>query len=376
LKKKKILMLNYEYPPIGGGAANANYHLLEEFKKHPELEIDLITSGLNGLEVERISENIRVFKLGIRKKDLHFWRASEIASWTWKACRFSRRLINEKDYDLCHCWSGWPSGMVGYWFKKKVPYIVALRGSDVPGYNRRLRLLDKFVFGFLSRVIWKNARAVTASSIGLKNLAQRTSDEVNIQVIYNGIDPTRFRPVAEKRQSGIDTIFVGRLIERKGVNYLLKAFKEVSDEYEDCRLIIVGDGPERRKLENFCKESQIESKVRFLGAVRREDIPEIYQNASIFVLPSLQESLSNALQEALASGLPVITTDTGAAELMDNNGFVVEKGNHAQIKKAIIEYIKDPQLLRLHGIRSRELADRMRWDNAAKAYIEIYNRAP
>jgi glycosyltransferase involved in cell wall biosynthesis len=373
MKKKKILMLNYEFPPIGGGAAAANYHLLEEFKKHPELEIDLITSGLNEFEIEHLSENITIFRLGIRKKSLHFWRASEIASWTWKAYWFSRKLLYEKDYDLCHCWFGWPSGLIGYWFRRKVPYIIALRGSDVPGYNSRLRFLDKYIFRFLSRVIWKNARAVTASSIDLKNLARRTSDEVNIQVIYNGIDPTRFRPVAEKRQSGIRIVFVGRLIERKGVKYLLKAFKEVSDEFGDCTLTIVGDGPEKDKLENFCKESQIESKVRFLGAVRREDIPEIYQNANIFVLPSLQESFSNALQEALASGLPVITTRTGSAELMDNNGFVVEKGSHTYIKQAIMEYIKNPELLALHGQRSKELADRLRWDNAAKAYIEIYN---
>lgn len=369
-------MLNYEFPPIGGGAGVASFHLLEEFKKHPGLEIDLITSGLNGFETKRLSENIRVFKLGIRKKGLHFWRVSEIASWTWKACWFSRRLINEGDYDLCHCWFGWPSGIIGYLFRKRVPYIVALRGSDVPGYNSRLRFLDKLIFKSLSRVIWKNARAVTASSAGLKKLAERTSNEINIQVIYNGIDPTRFRTVEEKPQPGIHIIFVGRLIERKGVNYLLKAFKEVSDDYEDCRLIIVGDGPERGKLENFCKQSRIESKVRFLGAVGREDIPEIYQNASIFVLPSLQESLSNALQEAVASGLPVITTNTGAAELMEDNGFIVEKGDHTQIKKAIMQYIKNPELLKLHGQRSKSLADKMRWDNSAKAYIEIYNGIP
>jgi len=138
-------MLNYEFPPIGGGAAIANYHLLTEFIGNADLEIDLVTSSpANRFEIEQFSENIKIFKLNVGKKELHYWTMPEIARWTWKAYWFFRKLINENRYDLCHCWFGWPSGIIGYLFRKRVPYIIALRGSDVPGYNARLKILDKF----------------------------------------------------------------------------------------------------------------------------------------------------------------------------------------------------------------------------------------
>jgi len=372
--KKKILMLNYEFPPIGGGAAIANYYLLRELRDSPDLEIDLLTSSANNkFEVEQFSDNIRIFKLDVCKRSPHYWTMSEIIRWTWKAYWFSRKLINKNKYDLCHCWSGWPPGIIGYLFRRKVPYIIALRGSDVPGYNPRLKILDKLIFGFISRIIWKDAKVVTALSRNLKKLAWKTSDKVNIEVIYNGVDTDKFKPVINKSDFGIDILFVGRLIGRKGIVNLLKAFKEVRDEYKNCKLTIVGGGPKKKYLEDFCRRVKVESSVEFLGAVKYKDIDKIYEKASIFVLPSLEESLSNVIQEAMASGLPIITTDTGAAELMDENGFIVEKGNYNQIKKAIIEYIGNTELMRKHGIQSRKIAEKMSWSNTAKAYIEIYH---
>jgi glycosyltransferase involved in cell wall biosynthesis len=367
-------MLNYEFPPIGGGAAIANYYLLRELRNTPDLEIDLVTSGSsNKFEVEQVFDNIRIFKLNVCKKAPHYWTMSEIARWTWKACWFSRKLINENNYDLCHCWSAWPPGIIGYLFRKKMPYIVALRGSDVPGYNPRLKILDRFVFRFISRIICENARVVTALSRNLKQLAEKTFNGINIEIILNGVDIDKFKPVVNEPNCNINILFVGRLIRRKGIINLLKAFKEVRDDYKNCQLTIVGGGPKRKYLEDFCKQIKIESNVNFLGAVEYRDIDKIYQKADIFVLPSIEESLSNVIQEAMASGLPIITTDTGAAELIDENGFIVERGDYKEIKKAIIEYISNPELMGKHGQQSRKVAEKMSWSNNAKAYIEIYN---
>ncbi|MFQ5964009.1 MAG: glycosyltransferase family 4 protein [Candidatus Scalinduaceae bacterium] len=371
-KKKKILMLNFEFPPIGGGAANANYYLLKEFAKDPELEIDLVTSSVSStFESERFSNNIEIFKLNINKKDLQYWRMSEIALWTWKAYWFSKRLVKKNNYDLCHCWFGWPAGIIGFLLRKNISYIVALRGSDVPDYNARLRALDKNYFKFISTIVWQNAKTVAANSKNLRELARKTYDKKSIHVIYNGVNITEFKP--DINRSELNVLFVGRLIKRKGVIYLIKAYKEVCDGYNNFKLIIVGGGPEREYLENFCKLAKIETKVEFLGAVKHKDIAGIYQKANILVLPSLEESLANVTLEAMASGLPIITTNTGAAELMDGNGFIVEKENYKQIKEAIIQYVDNPELLMKHGKKSRKTAEKMSWTNAAKAYIRIYD---
>src|SRR3989344_3042098 len=187
-KELRILMLNYEFPPLGGGAGNANYYLLKEFAKKKNVHIDLVTSSANNkFETEHFSSNIKIFKLNVNKKDIHYWKMNEIIRWTKKAYKFSKELINKNEYDLCHCWTGWPAGIIGYKLRKQVPYIIALRGSDVPGYSSRLKILDKIVFSSLSKLVWKNAKFVITNSEGLKKLALKTFN-TKIDVIYNGVD--------------------------------------------------------------------------------------------------------------------------------------------------------------------------------------------
>jgi glycosyltransferase involved in cell wall biosynthesis len=287
-------MLNYEFPPLGGGSGNATHYLLREFAEDGSLRIDLVTSASgNSLEIERFSEGIRLYRLPVGKKEAHYWTMTEIARWTWRACWFSRKLVTEKRYDLCHCWSGWPSGIVGFLLSKRLPYIVGLRGSDVPGYNVRLRRLDRMLFRRFSPLVWRRARAVTAVSEHLKALAGETTERVDIQVVHNGVDAAQFTPGPTPDQFTV--LYVGRLIERKGLIYLLRAFRELCEEIEESRLIIVGEGPDRLLLQEFCRHAGIEPRVSFLGVLDHKELPSIYRRASVFVMPALEEAMSNAM---------------------------------------------------------------------------------
>jgi glycosyltransferase involved in cell wall biosynthesis len=355
-------MLNLEFPPIGGGAANANYYILKEFAQNDDFEIDLVTSAENDApKTIEFSRNIRIYKLNVNKKSRHYWTMSEIMRWTWKAYRFSKALIKRKHYELCHCWFGWPSGLIGYMFRKNIPYVVALRGSDVPGYNMRLWILDRILFNYTSVLVWRNAKAVVALSDYLRKMAERTYDKKEILVVYNGVDVDEFTPNTSNSEFTI--LFVGRLIKRKGLIYLLKAFKGLSDQFGRCTLIIVGDG----------HKVKISPRVIFLGAVNHQDIPSVYQNADVLVIPSIEESLGNVTLEGMASGLPIITTCTGASELIDGNGFVVEKRNSKQIEEAVKLYLTDPGLVKEHGQQGRKIAEGLKWNRTAQAYVQIYN---
>jgi len=367
-------MLNLEFPPVGGGAANANYYLLRELKENQEVSVDFITTSSNNIyETEDFSENIRIYKLNVRKKGFSFWSMPEVILWTWKTFWFTKKLLRNNQYDLLHCWFGWPSGIIGYLFKNKLPYIIALRGSDVPGYNIRLKYLDKYVFNNLSKLIWKNAQAITTNSRTLRGLAQKTWDGKKIDLIYNGVDLKKFAPKISQKNT-ITILYVGRLITRKGLIYLLQAFKEISRTQSNCYLNIAGDGPERNKLVNFCKDEKIDTFVNFLGDVSGEHIAQSYQDADIFVLPSLKESMANAAMEAMASGLPVVTTDTGVAELVRGNGIIVEVCDCKSIKNALLKYIKDPDLMKKHGMKSREIAEKISWHNNMFRYVQLYNK--
>lgn len=367
----RILMVNYEFPPLGGGSGNATLHLLKELAREGEIEVDLVTSGTGPREVrESLSASIHIDRVPIVKKQLHYWTAPEILEWFLRAGRKVDRLLQKQRYDLCHCWGGWPSGLIGQRHRNKMPYAVALRGSDVPGYNPRLRVLDPLFLRPVSRPIWRNAAVVTCVSQFLCDLARRTEPDIPYEVIRNGVDCGRFQP--GRRPGKLTFLFVGRLIGRKGVGDLLDAFRMVARDVPESVLHIVGGGPDRNRL--AASQEGMNGRVFFHGPADADELPQIYRNASVFVMPSIEEAMSNATLEAMASGLPVITTRTGVSEVIDGNGIVVAKRSPGEIGDAMRRYASEPNLIEQHGRRSREIAETMTWAAVARAYRDAYDR--
>jgi glycosyltransferase involved in cell wall biosynthesis len=377
----KILFFNYEYPPLGGGAGNATFYLLKEYAKISDLEVDLVTSSSdNEYHLEKIGGNVRVHKLPIGKnsQNLHFQSQKDVLTYAFKAYFFSRKLLKENKYDLSHSFFTVPCGAVSLFLKcqNKLPYIVSLRGSDVPGYNARFSLLYKIIIP-LVKLIWKEAGAVIANSEGLKDLARKTSAGQKIEIIHNGIDVFDFVPKNEKRPQNkfIITTGASRITARKGLNYLLEALPELVAKNQSLYLKIMGDGDEKENLEKLAKELQMEKYVEFIGRVPRENTAPFYQEASLFVLPSLNEGMSNAMLEALASGLPLVATDTGGTrELLQNgiNGFIVEAKNSQDLKEKIKKIADNPELQRTMGEESRKKAMEMSWKKIAREYKDLY----
>jgi len=369
-----ILILNYEFPPLGGGAATATKHLLEEFSGKEDSNIDLITSSASGYDEEQFSQNIRIYKLNVGKKELHYWTQKEILSYSLQAIKLIKKLVRSKKYDLCHAFFGVPCGAIAYLFRKKIPYIVSLRGSDVPGYNKRFSIHYIFLTPLIKR-IWKRSKAVIANSLGLKELALKSSPKQEISIIYNGIDADKFKPGL--RNSGkINILTVSRLIRRKGVRYLIEAIPLVLKKDKNIKLTIVGGGNQEQELQGLVKELSISDYVDFKAYVNREKINKIYSDSDVFVLPSLNEGMSNTILEAMASGLPIISTNTsGGLELIRENGILVPMEDSESIANAILRIINDKELRAYMGKKSREMVEeKMPWKNMAEKYLEVYKK--
>lgn len=354
---KKVLMLNYEFPPLGGGAANACYHLLKELAKK-KIAVDLVTSSATGnYERVQFSKHIVIHKLGIPKKNIHYWKMSELFIWSVKAYRFVGTL---KPYDMVHCFFGWPCGVIAY--MQGMRYVVSLRGSDVPGFNARLRVLDALVFSWLSRMVWRKAVHVVANSEGLRRLALRSSPKQKITVIENGVDTALFKPKRTKSSKVI--VSVGRLIPRKGYQYLIPALSGLGYE-----LWLIGDGVMKQELRSLARKYGV--RVVFLGEQKHAAVVGYLQKADLFVLPSLHEGMSNALLEAMGCGLPVVVTSVGgSAELVRGNGFVVAPRSVGALRTVIEKY--DSSLLKKHGAVSRKIALTKSWRSVAEEYEKLY----
>lgn len=365
----KILFVSYEFPPLGGGGGNAVGQIFRKWAGRDDLQIDLVTSAPdNRVAVETFAQNIRIFKVNVAKKNIHYWTHAEIVRFLLAGRATVARLIRENDYDLAHAFFGFPSGALIYETRKKIPYIVSLRGSDVPGFNPRFRFQYVFLRPIF-RAIWRRAERVIANSTGLSALARRTLD-IGFDVIPNGIDCGEFHPAAA-RPDGVFTILaVGRLIRRKGYDHLLRAVAPIAGDW---RLVVVGKGDREEALKALAARLGIAGRVEFRNYVPHEKLPEVYRAADVFVQASFFEGMSNTVLEAMASGLPVVVTETGGTrELFCGNGSVVEFGNVAQIRAAIVGIMNDGAARTEMGRLSRAAACRMDWQHVADRYLECY----
>lgn len=375
MTKLKILIINYEFPPIGGGAAKASACILKEYAKIGGLKIDVLTSAAEpGFFQERFADNVNIHKVGLHKKGLHYWRRVEVIEWLFKARGPYRRLLQQNDYDLVHTFFAFPSGYLCYKSSAQLPYIISLRGSDVPGYNVRLGLDYKLLKGLFIR-IWRSASAVVANSEGLRKLALDFMPELEIPVIPNGIDTENFYPAADKTiGKRINMLTVSRLISRKRVDLLIETAAVLRSMGLDAVLNVAGQGNLMEPLKALSERLNISDAVKFLGRVRPEEMPRLYRDNDIFIMSSQHEGMSNAMLEAMASGLPIVTTRCeGLDELINDNGVVIEEISAERMAKEIKSIAKDGNLYERMSLSARKKARDFSWNASAQKYIALYN---
>lgn len=214
---------------------------------------------------------------------------------------------------------------------------------------RRRRLLDE------AALILGVSNYISGRLIGLGAPAPKT------RTLYVGVDTDRFQPAPVCKGSGI-VLNVGRLVESKGQAHLLRAMPAVLHEFPQCRLQVVGDGPERTRLKRLAAELGISGSVDFLGALDQSSIVSLYQHADVFAFPTcrlrsgVEEALGLVLNEAAACGLPIVAMRAGGiAEtvLPDESGILVEEADIAGFSHGICYYLRNPQEAVMAGLKGR-----------------------
>jgi glycosyltransferase involved in cell wall biosynthesis len=372
----KILMLNYEFPPIGGGAGKAHLAILKQYAGKSDLQVDVLASAPKpGFVVQKLSNNVTIYTVGVHKKNLHYWRKIEVVEWVARATPPYRRLLKENRYDLVHAFFGLPTGWLCYRTANRLPYIISLRGSDVPGGHARLQLEYKLLGPLLKR-IWTGASALVACSDGLKSRALRFLPSANIDIIPNGVDLERFRPASNKELSGeLKLLTVGRLSVTKRFEMLVDAVEILSKKGKNIRLTISGGGGLLDELKNLVEQKKLTGIINLTGRIESEKMPDVYGAHDMFVSASMQEGMSNAMLEAMASGLPIITTRCeGVDELISDNGIVVGKDSAEALAEAINNLAENKQAYNAMCASARKRAENFGWDKVADGYIKLYQR--
>ncbi len=224
----------------------------------------------------------------------------------------------------------------------------------------------------LSRLLSK-AKAIIAVSRAAARFISRIY-RGPIYVIPNGVDTRRFKPSKEPCNEPI-ALFVGRLVHRKGVHVLIRAFERVQREVKEAKLVVAGRGPLRRPLEELARRLGV--RAVFLGFVPHEELPSTYRRATVLAMPSLYaEAFGITALEAMASGLPVVASRCGGlAEVVvhGETGLLVRPGDVGELAEALTLLLSDLELARSVGASARRLAvARYDWDVVAGMVEGVY----
>ena len=361
-------MLNYEYPPLGGGASPVTKSLAEELVKLGHT-VDVVTMGFKGLKRKEEINGVTIYRVPSIRKEQGVCQTHEMLSYCYSACRFLPKLLKENKYDINHTHFIIPTGIVSYLNRKKLPYIITSHGSDVPGHNP-----DRFSFQHeLLKPVWrqvvKNAEWVIAPSNYLKNIILKNVDVDNAIVIPNGFDISSFNFNLKKKEMKI--LLVSRLFEFKGFQYFLDAIKDLDTDYE---INIVGEGPYKEALEK--KTKLVKADVNFLGWLdnKSPEYKELYETSSIFVFPSAAESFGIVLLEAMASGCAIITTNTsGCSEVVGDAALLVRPKNPEDIRNVLTKLRNNERLISELGIKAKKrVEENFTLEKIAKKYVKVY----
>ena len=279
--------------------------------------------------------------------------------------------------------TGLAGAMTGWLLRRPVIAKVASGG-----YAGDLVLLRRAFFrhppiGFLGQ---KLNRIISLTSEIRAELLEAGFPEDTIATIPNGVDTTRFHPVSDpdKRSlreklrlpDGNISVFVGGLKPKKRVDFLISAWKIVQMKQPNSYLLIIGDGPLRPQLAEQCRALGLERNVSFVGVV--DEVNEYLRASDLFVLPSLGEGLSNALLEAMATGLAVITTDTqGNRDVVahGDNGLLFAPEDESELARCLVDVLSDEsKATRLGQSALATVKTRFSLETVADSYIRLYSK--
>jgi len=254
------------------------------------------------------------------------------------------------------------------------PCVVWAQGSDIYHPTLLERRLTKSAI--------KNANAIIALTEHMRTTMQSLHQR-DVLVIPNGIDLERFAHLfkAEARSELLIEegkriiIFVGRLHPVKGVKYLIRAMRLITQAAPEARLILLGDGEEQQNLEALTKELNLENFVTFQGRVSNTETPRFMVASDILVLPSLSEGFPVVVLEAMACGLPIVATDVrGVSEIVadDQNGFTVQPENPEAIADRVLQLLRDEKLRSKIGENNRCHVEQYSWEDVVRRLEAVY----
>ncbi len=399
IAKQKLLVLTTTFPRWSGDTMPPFvYELAKRLTR--DFDVSILTPTYPGAKADEVLDGVRVhrFRYFLKRYErlaggLGILPALKKNKWYYLQIPFFiaaeffalRKQIKKNPPDIIH--AHWiPNGFIAALIKKLygVSFVVTAHGSDVFGLRGTFSTA-------LNRFALKNADRVTVvSSVLREEVLARIESKLRIEVISMGVDDKHFNPDKRddsiKKKYGIEgpfILFVGRLIECKGVRYLIEAMPEIIKEFPKAKLLIVGKGVLEKELKDLTKELRLEANIVFTGGIPNYLLPAYYATADIFVGPSIiaeggvREGLPVTFMEAMSCGAIIVTTDLeGNKDLVLNNhsGFIISQRSTKHISDKVLELLKNRSLMSRIRNQAREIiVEKFDWEIISERYKDILN---
>ncbi|MFH1255413.1 MAG: glycosyltransferase family 4 protein [bacterium] len=370
---KRILIFSTAYLPLIGGAEIAIKEITDRIA---DIEFDMLCLRFdkNLPKFEKIG-NINVYRLGFAKKNPAM---SDLVSWPLKlnkyffpfmACAKALSLHKKKKYDGIWAMMAAYAGFAAMFFKaldKKTPYLLTLQEGDPFSEIKKKVSLIFPVF----KIIFTKADYVQVISNYLADFARQMGYDGDLAVVPNGVDIKKFKveslkfKVDESRKKlGIGDndkiiITVSRLVKKNAVGDVVKSLAYLP---QNVKFLILGSGPDEKKLKSLVENLKLSARVIMLGSVKNELVPEYLAIADIFIRPSLSEGQGIAFLEAMAAGTPVIATEVGGIVdfLRDREtGLFCRMNNPESIAEKVEEFLNNNELAEKIKINAKSMIEK------------------
>lgn len=340
-------------------------HQLEK-RRLPELNPEFVIS-LGGPWLEMIFRSLAL---------LNAWQETH----DWLASQWIERLVPPSKPTLLHCFDGSAKRTLRAAKKRGITTmyeitIPAIAGSLVAEERSRLgfsensyRLWQSWVEHLIEEY-WAADYVIAQSTLTVDYLLRLGIAAKRVVLLPLGVDVNRFHPIAAKDTAHpFRALFVGQLGIRKGLHHLLEAWQQL--DLPNAELLLAGSIDKHQFGDKVLEKYQ--GAYRWLGFVD-EQLPKVYQNSDIFILPSLAEGAALVMHEALASGLPCIVSANVGCTLRDGiEGFVISVGDVEALKDRIRRLYLNPELRRAMGVAARVQAERFTWQEYSRRLILMY----
>lgn len=366
------MSLNYEYPPLGGGAGVVSEKLDKLYLQSGNSVLTLTAGIAKNCGVYQIGQR-GIIRLKCGRRNRGFSNTGEKIGYVIVAIINCKNIIKSFKPDIVHCHFAIPTGFVAYYIKKmfKIPYIITSHGGDVPGFSPEETGKYFRYFNLIFKIIWRNADAVVTMSTGLAEMIQNVY-HINPVVVPNGVSLTEYSASGKNTTGEVRLLFAGRFSAQKNLLFLIKSLGLVQNG--NWKLYMIGDGPEKNNIREEINKKRLTNKIIMLDWKSKNELKQYLSESDILCLTSINEGLPIIGLEGLASGLAIMGVDTtGIHDIVDNsiNGYLTEQDNQVEYANGISALIENYDLLESMKSASIHKAIDFDWNIVAGKYQNL-----